>query len=128
MLDLHPIRTEADYETALAEIESLLEAQPGTSAANRLDVLSTLVEAYEREHFPIDLPDPIAAIRFYLDSRGLEPTALVPAIGSEAQVHQVLSRQQPLSLEMIRRLHQDCQIAAEVLIQPYPLASLSASV
>ena len=55
MLDLHPIRTEADYETALAEIESLLEAQPGTVSANRLDVLSTLVEAYEREHFPIDL-------------------------------------------------------------------------
>lgn len=126
MLDLKPIKTAADYEAALVEIESLLTAPPGTAAANRLDLLSTLVDAYEREQFPIELPDPIAAIQFYLDSRGLDPTALVPMIGSEAQVLQVLNRQEPLSLDMIRRLHQDCQIAAEVLIQPYSLASLSA--
>lgn len=126
MIDLHPIRTESDYEAALEEIEALLEASPATAEADRLDLLSMLVDAYEREHFPIDLPDPVEAIRFYLESRGLENQALVPILGSEEQVYRVLNRQQPLSLEMIRRLHQDCHIAAEVLIQPYALESMSA--
>jgi len=126
MLDLHPIRTESEYETALEEIEQLINAPADTPEADRLDLLATLVDAYEREHFPIDLPDPIAAIQFYLESRGLETQALIPILGSEEQVQQVLNRQQPLSLEMIRRLHRDCQIAAEVLIQPYGLEPLSA--
>jgi len=123
MLD---IKTESEYESALEAVERLLDAPAGSPEADRLDLLATLVEAYEREHFPIDLPDPIEAIRFYLESRGLETQALIPIIGSEEQVQQVLNRQQPLSLEMIRRLHRDCQIAAEVLIQPYALESLSA--
>lgn len=126
MLDLHPIRTESEYEAALEEIEQLMDAPADTPEADRLDLLATLVDAYEREHFPIDLPDPIEAIQFYLESRGLETQALIPILGSEEQVQQVLNRQQPLSLEMIRRLHRDCQIAAEVLIQPYGLEPLSA--
>ncbi len=126
MLDLHPIRTELEYEAALKEIESLLDTTPDTNQANRLDLLATLVEVYEREHFPISLPDPIEAVLFYLESRGLESQVLVPIIGSQKQVDDVLSRRQPLSLEMIRRLHQECHIAAEILIQPYVLESLSA--
>jgi HTH-type transcriptional regulator/antitoxin HigA len=124
-LDLHPIKTESEYEAALQEIESLLEVPPGTPEAERLDLLATLVDVYEEKHFPIALPDPIEAIRFYLESRGLDAQALISIIGDEEQVNQVLNRQQPLSLEMIRQLHQTCNISAEVLIQPYALASLA---
>jgi len=121
MLDLHPLKTESEYEAALLEIESLLEVPPGTPEAARLDLLATLVDAYEREHFPIPLPDPIEAIRFYLESRGLDAQVLIPILGDQEQVNQVLNRQQPLSLEMIRQLHQICNISAEVLIQSYAL-------
>jgi HTH-type transcriptional regulator/antitoxin HigA len=121
MLDLHPIKTESEYEAALLEIESLLEVPPGTPEAARLDLLATLVDAYEQEHFPIALPDPIEAIRFYLESRGLDAQVLIPILGDQEQVNQVLNRQQPLSLEMIRQLHQICNISAEVLIQSYAL-------
>ncbi|TRU33657.1 MAG: transcriptional regulator [Microcystis aeruginosa Ma_MB_F_20061100_S20] len=120
-LDLHPIKTESEYEAALLEIESLLEVPPGTPEAARLDLLATLVDAYEQEHFPIALPDPIEAIRFYLESRGLDAQVLIPILGDQEQVNQVLNRQQPLSLEMIRQLHQICNISAEVLIQSYAL-------
>ncbi|MCA2682393.1 MAG: type II toxin-antitoxin system HigA family antitoxin [Microcystis sp.] len=121
MLDLHPLKTESEYEAALLEIESLLEVPPGTPEAARLDLLATLVDAYEQEHFPIPLPDPIEAIRFYLESRGLDAQVLIPILGDQEQVNQVLNRQQPLSLEMIRQLHQICNISAEVLIQSYAL-------
>ncbi|NCR52901.1 MAG: transcriptional regulator [Microcystis aeruginosa L211-07] len=121
MLDLHPIKNESEYEAALLEIESLLEVPPGTPEAARLDLLATLVDAYEQEHFPIALPDPIEAIRFYLESRGLDAQVLIPILGDQEQVNQVLNRQQPLSLEMIRQLHQICNISAEVLIQSYAL-------
>jgi HTH-type transcriptional regulator/antitoxin HigA len=84
-------------------------------------LLATLVDAYEQEHFPIALPDPIEAIRFYLESRGLDAQVLIPILGDQEQVNQVLNRQQPLSLEMIRQLHQICNISAEVLIQSYAL-------
>jgi HTH-type transcriptional regulator/antitoxin HigA len=120
-LDLHPLKTESEYEAALLEIESLLEVPPGTPEAARLDLLATLVDAYEQEHFPIPLPDPIEAIRFYLESRGLDAQVLIPILGDQEQVNQVLNRQQPLSLEMIRQLHQICNISAEVLIQSYAL-------
>ena len=120
-LDLHPLKTESEYEAALLEIESLLEVPPGTPEAARLDLLATLVDAYEQEQFPIALPDPIEAIRFYLESRGLDAQVLIPILGDQEQVNQVLNRQQPLSLEMIRQLHQICNISAEVLIQSYAL-------
>jgi HTH-type transcriptional regulator/antitoxin HigA len=119
MVEIKPIRTEADYEAALAEIEQLFEAVPGTLEGDRLEVLSTLVEAYEEKHYPIPLPDPIEAIYYYLDSRGLSRRDLEPYLGSRARVSEVLNRKRPLSLEMIRRLNNGLRIPAEVLIQPY---------
>lgn len=119
MVELKPIRTEADYEIALAEIEQLFEAIPGTAEGDRLEILVTLVEAYEEKQYPIALPDPIEAIFYYLESRGLSRRDLEPYLGSRARVSEVLNRKRTLSLEMIRRLHSGLNIPAEVLIQPY---------
>lgn len=119
MVEIKPIRTEMDYEAALAEIEQLFEAVPGTPEGDRLEVLTTLVEAYEEKHYPIPLPDPIEAIYYYLESRGLSRRDLESYLGSRARVSEILNRKRPLSLEMIRRLHQGLKIPAEVLIQPY---------
>jgi len=122
-MDLHPIRTEADYEAALAEIERLFDAAPHTSDGDRLEVLATLVEAYEEQHYSIPAPDPIEAIKYYMESRGLCRRDLEPYLGSRARVAEVLNRKRPLSLEMIRRLHAGLGIGADILIQPYPLAT-----
>jgi HTH-type transcriptional regulator / antitoxin HigA len=119
MVEIKPIRTEADYEAALAEIEQLFEAVPGTLEGDRLEILTTLVEAYEEKHYPIPLPDPIEAIYYYLESRGLSRRDLEPYLGSRARVSEVLNRKRPLSLEMIRRLNNGLRIPAEVLIQAY---------
>jgi HTH-type transcriptional regulator/antitoxin HigA len=119
MIELKPIRTEADYEAALAEIEQFFEAVPGTPEGDRLEILTTLVEAYEEKHYPMPLPDPIEAILYYLESRGLSRRDLESYLGSRARVSEVLNRKRPLSLEMIRRLHRGLKIPAEVLIQPY---------
>jgi HTH-type transcriptional regulator/antitoxin HigA len=125
-MEIRPIRTDDDYQAALAEIERLFDIDPGSPQADRLDVLTTLVEAYEARHFPIPAPDPIEAIRYYLESRGLSPRDLEPYLGSRARVAEVLDRRRPLSLEMIRRLHAGLGIPADLLIQPYP-AGASAS-
>lgn len=119
MVEIKPIRTEADYEAALAEVEQLFEAVPGTPEGDRLEILTTLVEAYEEKHYPIPLPDPIEAIYYYLESRGLSRRDLEPYLGSRARVSEVLNRKRPLSLEMIRRLNNGLRIPAEVLIQAY---------
>lgn len=119
MREIKPIRTEADYEAALAEIEQLFEAVPHTPEGDRLEVLTTLVEAYEEKHHPIPLPDPVEAIFYYLESRGLSRRDLEPYLGSRARVSEVLNRKRALSLEMIRRLNTGLKIPAEVLIQPY---------
>lgn len=126
MLKLHPIRTEADYRAALDEIERLFDAEPNTPEYDLLEVLTTLVEAYEQQHHPIVAPEPIDAILYYLESRGLSVNDLEPIIGSLGQVTDILNRQQPLTLEMIRRLHSSLGIPAEVLIQPYSLMKNSA--
>lgn len=118
-MDIKPIKTEVDYEAALAEIEQLFEAEPGTPAGDRLEVLTTLVEAYEEEHYQIPLPDPIEAIVYYMESRGLSRRDLEPYLGSRARVSEILNRKRPLSLPMIRRLHEGLGIPAEVLIRPY---------
>jgi HTH-type transcriptional regulator / antitoxin HigA len=120
-IDLHPIKTETDYQAALEELESLLKATPGTSAANRLELLSILIEAYEQQHHAINLPDPIAAILYYLESRGLSAQNLQPILGDQQQVTDLLSRRQPLTLDMIRQLHHHLGIPADILIQPYAL-------
>ncbi|BAY32159.1 hypothetical protein NIES2107_40460 [Nostoc carneum NIES-2107] len=126
MLELHPIRNEADYRAALAEIERLFDADLNTPEYDRLEVLTTLVEAYEQRHYPIAAPDPIEAILYYLESRGLSEHDLERVIGTQVKVTEILNRQQPLTLDMIRLLYQQLGIPAEVLIQPYPLMEKSA--
>ncbi len=121
MIEVKPIKTEADYEMVLAEIEQLFEVTPGTPEADRLEILTTLVEAYENQHYAIPLPDPVEAIHYYLESRGLSRRDLELYLGSRARVSEILNRKRPLSLEMIRRLHNGLGIPAEVLIQPYAM-------
>jgi HTH-type transcriptional regulator/antitoxin HigA len=127
-MDIKLIKTEADYQAALEEIERLFDAAPDTPEGDRLEVLTTLVEAYEDKHFPIPLPDPIEAIEYYMESRSLSPRdpsgrasgrSLEPYIGNRGRVSEILNRKRPLSIEMIRRLHAGLGISAEVLIQPY---------
>ena len=118
-MEIRPIKTEADYETVLADIEQLFEAEPGTPEGDRLEVLTTLVEAYEDAHYSIPSPDPIEAIRYYMESRGLVRRDLEPYIGSRARVSEILNRKRPLSLTMIRRLNKELGIPADVLIKPY---------
>jgi HTH-type transcriptional regulator/antitoxin HigA len=117
-MTIKPIRTEADHGAALREIERLWGAEEGTSAGDRLDVLTTLVEAYEQAHFPIDPPDPIEAIKFRLEQQGVDQRALIGVIGGRSRVHEVLRRDRTLSLAMIRRLNKSLNIPAEVLIRP----------
>jgi HTH-type transcriptional regulator/antitoxin HigA len=115
---IKPIKTKADLRKALKEIEGLMSARARTPEGERLDVLVTLVEAWERKHEPMDLPDPIEAIKFRMEQSGLEPKDLVPMIGRLNRVYEVLSRKRPLTLTMIRRLHSDLGIPAESLIKP----------
>src|SRR5713226_8719592 len=117
-MEIKPIRTKSDYERALREIEHLWGAGKGTPKGDRLDVLATLVEAYEQKHFPIDPPDPIEAIRFRLEQQGLDQRALVGIIGGRSRVYEVMHRKRALSLEMIRRLNERFGIPADVLIRP----------
>jgi HTH-type transcriptional regulator/antitoxin HigA len=114
---IRPIRTEADYQAALAEIERLFEAVPDTPEGDRLDVLTTLVEVYEKQHYHIPAPDPVEAILYYMESRGLSRRDLEPYIGSRAWVAEVLNRKRPLSLGMIRRLHAGLGLPADTLIR-----------
>jgi HTH-type transcriptional regulator/antitoxin HigA len=107
---IKPIKSDADYEQALERIYELMEAQPNTPEADELDVLTTLVEAYENKHYSIDLPNPISAIYFRMEQEGLKQIDLVPYIGSRSKVSEVLSGKRSLSLKMIRALHKGLQI------------------
>lgn len=118
-MDIGPIKTEADYQAALEEIERLFDAAPDTPAGDRLEVLTTLVEVYEDRRYTIPLPDPIEAIMYHMESRGLSYHDLEPYIGSHARVSEILNRKRPLSIDVIRRLYAGLGISAEVLIQPY---------
>jgi HTH-type transcriptional regulator/antitoxin HigA len=117
-MEIKPIRTKRDYERTLQEIERLWGAKEGTMDGDLLDVLATLVEAYERKQFPIDAPDPIEAIRFRLEQQGLDPRALEGVMGGRSRVYEVMQRKRGLSLAMIRRLNKQFGIPAEVLIRP----------
>jgi HTH-type transcriptional regulator/antitoxin HigA len=117
VVQVRPIKTNADYEAALARAETLMDAEPNTSEADELDVLATLIEAYEDKHFPMDLPDPVDAIKFHIEQQGLSRKDLEPLIGSRARVAEVLNRRRGLSLAMVRRLNAELGIPAEVLIQ-----------
>lgn len=125
-MEIRPIRTQADYQETLREIESLFDAAENTPEYDQLDILSTLVEAYEKKHFPIELPDPIEAIQYYMDTRGWSRRDLELCLGSRARVSEVLSRKRTLTLEMIRKLNQELGIPAEILIQPYESAQIPA--
>ena len=116
-MEIKPIRSNTDYRKTLKEIEKIMNARPDTPEGERLDVLATLVEAYERKHFPMDLPDPVEAIKFRMEQSGLAPKDLVPMIGQINRVYEVLNRKRPLTLQMIRRLHRDLGIPAESLIR-----------
>lgn len=116
-MKVRAIKTEQDYEIVLAEIEALMDAEPDTPEGDRLDVLTTLVEAYEAKHHAIDLPDPIEAIKVRMAERDLQRKDLEAMIGSRSKVSEVLSGKRPLSIAMIRRLHSMLGIPAEVLIQ-----------
>lgn len=119
-MEIRPIRTEADYNAALKTISGLMESDPeiGTPDGDRLDVLATLVQAYEAQHFPIDLPDPIEAIKFRMEQAGLTAKDLEPMIGRRNRVYEVLNRKRSLTLPMIWKLHKGLGIPAESLIQP----------
>jgi HTH-type transcriptional regulator / antitoxin HigA len=119
-IKVRPIRSEEDYEAVLAEIDELMDAEPGTSEGDRLDVLVTLVEAYEARHWEIDLPDPVEAIRVRMEDKNLRQVDLVPMIGSRGRVSEVLSRKRDLTLPMIRRLAKGLDLGADVLIQEPP--------
>lgn len=117
-MDIYPIHTAADHKAALKEIAVLMESDPalGTPDGDRLDILATLVQAYEARHVPITAPDPVEAIKFRMDQRGLSVKDLEPMIGKSNRVYEVLNRKRPLTLAMIRRLHQSLGIPADVLI------------
>jgi HTH-type transcriptional regulator / antitoxin HigA len=118
-MEIRPIKNEVDYQAALKEIEILFDAAPDTPEGDRLEVLTTLVEAYEERHYSIPAPDPIEAILYHMESRGLTRRDLESYIGTRARVSEVLNRKRPLTMEMIRNLHKGLGIPAEVLIQPY---------
>jgi HTH-type transcriptional regulator / antitoxin HigA len=114
---IRPIKTEADYQAALQRAGSLMSSSPNTPEADELEVLATLIELYEDKYFPIELPDPIAAIEFRLEQLDRSNTDLIPLIGSESLVSAVMSKRQPLTLEMIRAIHLHLGIPADVLLQ-----------
>jgi len=117
-MQVKPIRNKEDYVEALRRIEALWGASQGTEDGDLLDVLVALVEVYEREHFPIDLPDPVEALKFRLEQQGKDYRALIGIIGQRTRVYEVMRRDRPLSLAMIRNLHTKLRIPAEVLIHP----------
>jgi len=116
--ELKPIRTQKDYEDALAAVARLWGANIGTPEGDCLDMLATLIDAYEAEHVPMDPPDPIDAIKFPMEQQGLSRKDLEPIIGTRTRVAEILNRKRGLSIAMIRRLHEHLGISAEVLIRP----------
>ena len=118
-MNIQPIKTQADYEAALKAIEELFDAGPNTPEGDRLEVWTTLVEAYEERLYSIPAPDPVEAILYHMESRGLTRRDLEPYIGNRARVSEILNRKRPLTLRMIQRLHSELGISADVLLTPY---------
>ncbi|UUZ68257.1 transcriptional regulator [Polaromonas sp. P2-4] len=118
-MNIKPIRTDDDYKAALKVVSSLVDAdpEPGTPEGDRLDILSILVQAYEAKNFPMDLPDPVDAIKFRMEQKGLQPKDLEPMIGRLNRVYEILNRKRPLTMPMVRRLHAGLGIPAESLIR-----------
>lgn len=118
-MNIKPIRTDEDYKAALKVVSSLVDTdpEPGTPEGDRLDILSILVQAYEAKNFPMDLPDPVEAIKFRMEQKGLQPKDLEPMIGRLNRVYEILNRKRPLTMPMVRRLHAGLGIPAESLIR-----------
>ena len=125
-MDMHPIKTEADYQAALLRVEALLHAQPNTPEGDDLDLLTTLITAYEEQHYPILPPDPVEALVYWMETRDLTRRDLEPLLGSRARVAEILNRRRTLTLDMIRRLHSALGIPAEILIQSYSAGKAAA--
>ena len=117
-MDIKPIKTDADYNAALNEVERLMMAGPDTPEGEKLDVMVTLIEAYEIKHFPMDLPDPVEAIKFEMERKGLSAKDLEPMIGKRNRVYEILNHKRSLTLKMIWKLHEGLGIPAESLIKP----------
>lgn len=118
-MDIKPLRGESDYNQALHRVEVLWGSAPGTAEGDELDVLVPLIESYEREHDPVDLPTAIDAIKFRLEQQGKDYKSLIGIIGQRTRVYEVMRGARPLSLSMIRKLHNELGIPAEVLIQSH---------
>jgi len=117
-MNIQPIKTDADYRAALKTIETLMMAAADTPEGEKLDVLVTLLEAYERKHYPLDLPDPVEAIKFEMEQKDLTAKDLEPMIGKRNRVYEILNHKRSLTLKMIWKLHQGLGIPAESLIKP----------
>lgn len=120
-MNIKPIHNEIEHENALLEIESLWDAPDGSEQADRLEVLTLLVQDYESRHYPVPDPDPIAFLEHVMDARGLTRKDIEPYIGSRARVSEVLNRRRPLTLEMIRHLSDGLRLPADILVRPYPI-------
>ena len=125
-MQIRPIKTKADHRAALKEIERLMDAKQGTPAGDRLEILTTLVDHYESQHESVEPPDPIDALIYHMESRGLTRRDLEPFLGSRARVAEVLNRRRALTIEMIRKLHEGLGISADVLIRPYTVRGSAA--
>lgn len=117
-MEIKPIKNQRDYDRALRRVETLWKSPEGSAESDELDVLATLIEAYERAHYPIDMPDPVEAIKFRLEQEGKDSRALIGVIGQRTRVYEVLRGKRSLSLNMIRELHDKFGIPANVLIRP----------
>jgi HTH-type transcriptional regulator/antitoxin HigA len=120
-MQIHPVRTEADHDVALARITKLMGAKAGSDEGDELDILVTLVDAYEVKHFPMDTPDPVTIIKFQIEQQGLTRKDLEPMIGSRARVSEVLTGKRTLTLPMIRRLHAGLGIPVDLLVGIHPI-------
>jgi HTH-type transcriptional regulator / antitoxin HigA len=118
-MNLKPIRTKKDYQQALDRLEVIFDAKKGTDQGDELEILGILIEQYENEHFPIDLPDPIEAIKFRMEQMGYTQTDLARVVGLKSRASEILNRKRKLSLDMIRQLHEKLNIPTDVLIQAY---------
>lgn len=118
-MKLKVIRTEEDYQEALARLEKIFDSKPGSKNGDELEILSILIDQYEKEHFPIDLPDPIEAIKFRMDQMGLKQKDLAEIVGFKSRVSEILNKKRKLTLEMVRKLNTALRIPTEVLIQDY---------
>lgn len=118
-MDIRPIKTEKDYEKAMLRLENIFDAEQGTPEGDELEVLSLLIEKYEDENFPIELPDPVEAIKFRMEQSGLTQTDLANIVGQKSRASEILNRKRKLSLDMIRQLHEKWRIPTNVLVQAY---------